>query len=164
MRRAEGIVDVEIAALREFARECRIVRLFLGMKADVLEEHEAAVGDGVRCGDGRRAHAVVDERDRRAEPFAEARRDGPQRILRIGFAVGPSQMRENDRLGAALAEPTQGLERGNDARFIADLAVLHRDVQVFAEQYALAADVARVAQRPKLQFRPLPASSSGPST
>ena len=73
VRGSEGIVDVEVAALaRASARERRIVGLFPGVEAHVLEEHEAAVGNRARRGDGGRTDAVVDERDRHAETFARA--------------------------------------------------------------------------------------------
>src|SRR5262249_1195705 len=58
MRRAERVVDVEIRERRELRRELRIVLLFFGMKAQVLEQHDAGAG-GVRLID-RLLHLVAD--------------------------------------------------------------------------------------------------------
>ena len=51
MRGAEGVVDVDVLAAREFVGEVAIVGLFLGMKAQVFEQDRASPGRARRsCG------------------------------------------------------------------------------------------------------------------
>ena len=101
------VVDVDVAALGEFAEaNAGSSGFFLSMKADVLELHEAAVRDVARRRHGRGADTIVDERHRHAEAFAQPRRHRPERVLRIGLAVGTAQVREDDRLRTALRAAT----------------------------------------------------------
>ena len=75
---AEGIVDIDIAELRQRLRERRIVLLFLTMEANVLEQSHssvAQVGADFFCWF---ADAITRESDRLTDQFLQPRghRDG----------------------------------------------------------------------------------------
>ena len=66
--------------------------------------------------------------------------DRPQRILRIG-PLGTAEMRQQDHLAALVGDLGDGRGDFFDAGRVGDLAVLHRHVEVDAQQHALALEV-----------------------
>ena len=66
-------------------------------------------------------------------------RDGRERELRVGSALGPAQVRGDDDLGAGVGQRLQRRHRRDDAARVGDVAVVvERDVQVRAHQHAAA--------------------------
>ena len=61
--------------------------------------------------------------------------------LRIGPALGPAEMRDDDDAGAALGQVLQARHQPLQPRRVGDLAVLDRHVEIGAHQHALALDV-----------------------
>lgn len=140
MRGAEGVVDVHVAergqALAELLDGALVgldlvtvgvlaAALLLGVEAQVLEEHDAAVGgavDGLLRG---LADAVVGEGDLLAvQELLELSRDGLEGVFGVGLAVGAAQVgHQDDSLGAILDGVLDGGEGADDALVVGDLGV-----------------------------------------
>ena len=119
VRRPEGVVDVELHAFRELPRGRGVVRRLAREEARVLEHPKPLVRKelGEPCRDGRD-------------------REGGIRSL------GPAEVGAHDDLGGtALEEQLERRQRGPDPRVVGDLPVLERDVEVAADEDALAVDV-----------------------
>src|SRR5438128_3141566 len=78
-----------------------------------------------------RADAVRDERDLAPEMGRELASDRSKRKVGVG-AGGASKVRHHDYRGSAMHEVAQRWYGGLDAGVVRDLAVGHRDVEVFA--------------------------------
>ena len=160
MRRPERVVDVKVPECGKGFGKRRIVRLFFGMETNVLEQHDIAVAQLRDRGLGHRADAIVGERDRCSQRCRKRRRDRAQRQRGDDLSVGAPEMREHDRARALIAQVAQRVAGREDARRVADRAVLHRNVEVFADDDALATHI-EAAERPKLHrsaARPWPAA------
>ena len=93
MRRAERIVHIDIGERGQRLRESRIVLFFLGMKPQVLEQHDAA--GLLRFGDRLRdllADAVFGEDDRPAQQLASRSATGRRLYLRVRLALRATEM------------------------------------------------------------------------
>ena len=135
MRRPERVVHIEIAERREHLRKLRIVFLLAGPKPGVLDEGDAATRQPPCCGyTGRR---IGNELDRRAEQFLQVADNLLERVLGIGAALRPAQVREQHDPRALLAQVLNRGERRAQPRVVGDLAVLERDVEVHPHQRAL---------------------------
>src|SRR5256885_13155750 len=88
VRRAERVVDVQVAALRELAREALVVLRLPWVEARVLEHVDALV----------------------RQELSQPRRDGRQRVLRtILLRLRPAEVRADAQLGrAALEQKLEG--------------------------------------------------------
>ena len=143
MRRREGVVDVDIAELRELLDERRIVLFLFLVEAGVLQQQHVAVlhrGDSLF---GSLADAVVREADVLLEDVRDLMRDGLERLLRVA-ALRTAEVREQDHLAALVGDFLDGRHDALDARRIGDLAILHRHVEVDAHQHALAGDISGI--------------------
>jgi len=94
---AEGVVHVEVAERRERFCKGSVVRFLFGMEAHVFEQHDVAIAQSCNRGICRRAHTVVGKGNGNAQTCREFCGDGAQRERGDGLAVGPSQMRQDDR-------------------------------------------------------------------
>ena len=171
MRRAERIVHVQIGERGQRRRELRIVFLFLRVEPQVFEQHDAAAGCLRLIHDPARlvADAVVDERHGLAEELGEAIGDRPQAHLRIHFALRPAQMAREHDGGAVIERVLDRRQRRADPRVVADDAVLQRDVEIDADEDALALEIEipdRKFHRPAngSRYRPFVTSSRSRST
>ena len=100
MRRAEGVVDVDVAQRRHLSRERVVVLLLALVEAAVLEQHDLPRLQRVE------PRAAVDpvahERHRHAEQLGQALRDRRQRVLGLPLAFGrPAEMRGHHHRRAA---------------------------------------------------------------
>ena len=119
VRRAERVVDVEVAVRGELARELGVVLRLARVEARVLEHVDALV----------------------RQQLAEPRRDGRHRERRVR-PLRPAEVRADAHLrGAVLEQQLERRQRRADARVVGDAAVLERHVQVGAHEHALAGDV-----------------------
>ena len=83
MRRAERVVDVEVAAVGELAREALVVGRLARVEARVLEHVDALVG----------------------QELAQPRRDRRHRVLRaVLLGLRPAEVRADAHLGRAVLE------------------------------------------------------------
>src|SRR5437879_669951 len=112
------------------------------MEPHVLQEQHLARLQPRDRGLGLRADAVRDEGHLAPEMCRELASDRSKRKLRVRTG-GASKVRHDDHRGSAMHEIPQRRYRGLDAGVVRDLAVGHRDVEVFADENPLARDVDR---------------------
>ena len=138
VRRAEGVVDVDVAQRRQLLGEPGVVAGLLRVEAEVLEQQDVAGPERGRGLRGRGADAVVRGRDGAAEQLGEARRHGRHAQPVDHLPLGPAEVgHEHDR--AALVEQVRDRGQGGaDARVVDDAAVFERHVEVDAHEHALA--------------------------
>ena len=123
MTGTEGIVDVRIDALDQLGHERGVVGLLARVEAQVLQQLDAGSKLGETCPD--RIH----------------------RVLRVGLALRPPEVRGTHDMCTAAGEPFDCRQGGADAEVVGDDAVVHRDVEVGAHQHPLAGDVAEIGER-----------------
>ena len=163
MCRRERVVHPEIAEPGKRGGELGVVLLLAFVEARVFEAEDVAGlhrGDG---GFGGSADAIVDERHRPFDDLRDGSGDRPQRLLRIA-ALRPPEMREQDHLAALVGDLGDGRAVPLDSGRVGDLAVLHRDVEIDAQQHALAAnvDVIKRVKRCHDLYRPMGVISTSP--
>ncbi len=143
VRRAERVVHVHVGERRELLRERRVVFLFFGMKAQVLEEYDrgALRVRGVNGLVRGVADAVFGERHRPAEQLREPGGHRTQAHVGIRLAFRPPQVAREDHRAAAFEHVLNRRQRSADAGVVADHAVLQRDVEVDADEDPLALEV-----------------------
>ena len=79
VRRAEGVVYVQVRDLRQFLREHRVVGLFLTVIADIFQQQEIPGLERVCRFLDLFANTVIDEGDRSMNQVSQFHRHGPQR-------------------------------------------------------------------------------------
>jgi hypothetical protein len=139
MRRAERVVHVDVAVLRQRSRE-RLVARFLGVVEPQVLEHEARPGrQRLRRGFGRGTDAVLRILDRRTEQLAEPLRGWLQPHRLDDLALRPPEMRHQHGAPSGLQD---GLDRRKalaDAGVARDLPLgIEGYVEVDAHEHALA--------------------------
>ena len=110
------------------------------MEADVLQQDDAAerqVGDH---GPGLIAHAVGGEPDRGAEQVFEVVDHRLQAHRRNDLALGSVEMGQQGDPGAGVAQFVDGRQGDAQAGVLGDLAGLHGNVEVDADQGGLAGE------------------------
>ncbi len=137
VRRAERVVHVDVAERRQFLRERRVVLLFLGMEAQVLEQQHLA---------GRRLHgfhfgadAIGRHLDRRPSSSCSRAATGCRLISGFGFSLGTPQVRRQDDTGAVFQRVLDGGQRRLDALVAGDFHValvvlLQRHIEIHADE------------------------------
>ena len=105
-----------------------------------LEQNNIAVAHGGNSSLGVLADDIVIVRkgNRLAQLLAQADSNGGQAELGLGAVLRLAQMAAQDDLSAVGNQLLDGRQCGVDAVIVGDNAVLHRDVEVAANQYALA--------------------------
>ncbi len=149
MRDGEGVVDVDVAELGECRHEFRRVFLFARMEAGVLEQRDFA---RLHRSDGflrLRPDAVESEGDGTAEDLRELGRHRRQRLRGIA-PFGPAEVRKQNGLAALADDVAHGGQRGDEARIVADPAVLDRHVEIHAHEHALTGQV-RLIERTEVR-------------
>ena len=141
MGRPERVVHEDVGVRRERLGELRVVLLLLRVEAEVLEEDRLARPhplDGVLGADPERVagHGHVPPQE-----LAQALADRPQPEPVLDLAVGPAEVAGEDDLRARAEERRDRRQGGPDARVVGDLAVGERDVEVDADEDALARGV-----------------------
>lgn len=127
VRRAESVVDVEIAALRELPREALVVLGLTRVEARVLEYVDPLV------------------HEERAEVLGD--RLHPERGI---LPARPTEVRADpDPRDIVLEQVFECRQRRTDPRVVCDLPALERHVQVGAQEHDLAGD-AGLADRTRL--------------
>ena len=120
MGRAEGIVHVKIAELRQRFGELRIVRFFLRLETHILEQRHVAF---VHVRDDRfrnLADRVVTENDRMIDERVQMIGHRPQRIFLDRLSFRPAEVRHQNCLRAVFAEIIDRRQTFADAGVIGD--------------------------------------------
>ena len=140
MGRREGVIDENVAERRELFGKAQVVLFFLAVKARILQTENVAV---LHPRDGRfrrRAHAILGEGDGLFHDLRHGDGYRPQRRLRIG-PLGTAEMRKQNDFAAFAGELGNGRRDLFDPRRVGYLAVVHRYVEVDAQQDAFALHV-----------------------
>src|SRR5262245_23071289 len=119
MRRAERIVDEEVAPLGEAPRGPGVVLRLSRVEARVLEYLDALVG----------------------QQLAEPRGDRSHRESRVGALRSAEVRAHGDVRRIAFEQELEGRQRGADPRVIGHPALVERDVEVRAYENSLARDI-----------------------
>jgi hypothetical protein len=143
VRRREGVVDIEIAELRQLLNEGRIVLLLTRVEAGVFEKKHIAVLERADGLGGAFADAVIGEGHGLVEMLRNRFRDRLQGFLGIA-SLRASEMGEKDHLSALVGDFLDGGKHALDARRVRHPAVLHRDVEVHPDENAFSLDLCLV--------------------
>src|SRR5256886_2638329 len=146
VRGAERIVDIKLAEGGQLPGKGRVVFGFAGIEADILQHHNLAVAHRPHSGLDRGTDAVLQVAHRPSHELAEPLRQRRGPVGVVDLAVGAAEMRDQDHARTALDQVLDRRERLADAGIVDDAAILDRDVEVDADQHALARDV-EVANR-----------------
>ena len=150
MARAERIVDVDVAEPRELVGECRVALLLALGKAQVVEEHHAAL----RHRGNRRTRRVVGAVVRRerhavrrigAQKLGQALGDRCERELGFkALALGPSEVAGEHRPSASGEHRANRRQARLDPAVVGYGSAVHRDVEIHTHEHPLAGHVHRV--------------------
>ncbi|EGE56036.1 hypothetical protein RHECNPAF_770084 [Rhizobium etli CNPAF512] len=142
----EGVVDINIAVGGKRLGEVGIVLFLAFVEARVFQKQDITVihrgdggGGGLAGAVGRRRHGVI-------EHFLDGGGNQRQRQIRRRAVLRSAEMGEQDHLGALLGQFEDRRRHTLDARRIGDLAILDRNVEVDADEHALAADVGEIVE------------------
>ena len=141
VRRAESVVDVDVAELRHPPRERVVVLLLPLVDPAVLEQDEVAGCERiVPCA---AVDPVANQRHVVPEEFPQPLRDRCERILGLPFPFRrPAEVRGDHHGAPARERIADARQRRADARVVGDRAgIVLRDVEVGAYEHALAAHV-----------------------
>ncbi len=141
MGRAKGVVDVDVRVARQRLRELGIVPLFLGVEAEVLKENAFAGLEALYGVLGAGAKGVTRYRNRHLEQLRESLGDGPQAHAVLDLAVGPAEVAGQNDDGTLSEQCLDRRQCGHDPAVVRDLAVLEGNVEVDADEDALACRV-----------------------
>src|SRR5215472_6705109 len=144
MRRAEGVVHINIRQTRELSGKIIVVSLFLGVEAQVLEQEGLSFLKLLRHLFGGQADTIRSKAYVRTAPkllveqHAEAFGGGLEAHLGIELPLGPSEMRRQDQPRPLTQRIFDRGESLADTRVVGDPAFLRkRHVKVHAHQYAM---------------------------
>jgi hypothetical protein len=141
VRGAERVVDVEVGEVGQRGGELRIVRLLLGVEAEVLEHQQVArtqLLDGHLDSGSER---VAGHPHRAAEELAEAVGDRLQAESVVHLALRPPEMAGEDDGRPTLQQVHDRRQAGANAGVVGDPPVVERDVEVGTQEDALARNV-----------------------
>ena len=141
--RPERVVHVQVGEIRELLRERRVVLLLFLVEADVLE-HDEVVALGARRGDrlhGRLADAVLGEGHLALQQRRQVIGHRLQAELGARPALRPPEVRREDHRRAVLQRVRDGGQRRPHPRVVLDAPLLDRDVEVDADEDALAGEI-----------------------
>jgi hypothetical protein len=115
-----------------------VLRGLVGVEPQVLEQGDIPVLERFDRLLGSRADRVVREHDGLAQQLAEPLRHRSEAVLRVGRALRPPEVRDDDDARTGMDQRVDRRHRRTDAAVVGDLVVLERHVQVAADQDALA--------------------------
>ena len=142
VRRAERVVDVCFAELGELLAELGIVLLLALVETKVLENQHLTILKGRCLGLGVWADGVGGERHGATEQLGEAQGRRAQRELLLeALARRTAEVAHEDDAGAFVDQFLDGGQRSADAGIVGADAICHGDVEVDADEHALAACV-----------------------
>ena len=140
VRGRKGVIDPDVAQLGERGDERRIVFLFAGVEAGVLETKDVA---GLHRGDRalrRFADAVVGKFHRPLDDTSNFGGDRLQRLLWVA-PLRPAEMRKQNDLAALVGDFSDRRCGALNAGRVGDDTILYRHVEIDAYQDALALQI-----------------------
>lgn len=141
---AEAVADVDVREAGQPVGEGGALGVVLaglaGVEAQVLDDGDTAVGEAGDDGLGGGADRVLGEGDVGAEQFTEAGGGRGEGEGGVRGTLGAAQVRGHDHPGARVGQRLDGGHHGADAAVVGDGGAVQRDVQVGADEDALARD------------------------
>src|SRR6202022_3088420 len=145
MRRPERVIDVNFAEFCQRLSEFWIVRFFLRLKAQILQQRDVAL---LHCGDDLFRHfadRVVTKDDWLIDQSVQIITDRSQRVFLDALTFRAAEVRHQNRLRLLLAKIIDRRQRFADSRVVCDfnlVAVLFdRHIEIDASQNALPANI-----------------------
>ena len=135
------IVDEQVGQIRQLLGEGRIVGFIAGVEAGVFQHRHIAVVQGVDRLLGRDADAILGKAHLAAQHLREGVGHRLERHFRHPLALRPVEMAAHDDMCAFVREFPDRRAEPFDPGEVGDFAVPHRDVEVGAQQHALAGDI-----------------------
>ncbi len=140
MRRREGIVHINIAKFGEGRDKIRLVLFLALMKASVFEQQNLPVFHDRNGALGIRPDAIRREQHDFVQGACQRLQEGRER-LRFIAASRAAKMRKQNCFAAFFGDFLDRGECGADAGVVGDFTVLHRHVQIDADEDALSLHV-----------------------
>ncbi len=142
---AEAVGDERVGERGELVGERRHARAVVlaglaGVEPDVLQHRDLAVGEPGDRGLRGLADGVGREGDVLPEQLAEAGGDRAQGVAVLGRALRTAEVRRHDHPRPGLGQGADGRDAGADPAVVGDGRAVERDVEVGADQDALALD------------------------
>ena len=134
VRRAKGVVDVEVAQTGERAGKLLVVGFFFGMEAQVLQQQDLVVSESEHHLLDFFSDAIGGKADRSFQQLVQPLDHRPQAQLRFPLPLGTAQMRGQDDAGALLARVLQGGQGSADARIVSHLSIPQGNVEVHPDE------------------------------
>ncbi len=137
VRGRKRVIDPDVAEFCQLSGEGWIVLFFLFMEAGIFQAQDIAI---LHCRNGLGRHvadAFPGKRHRLLDHLRQRGRDRLERIFGV-TPLGATEMREQDDLAALAGNFRDGRGDALEPRGVADLAVLHGNVEVDAQQHAFA--------------------------
>ena len=119
---------------------------FLRVEANVLEQHNVAIVHGGDLGLGVLTVGVLGQRHVGAQQLAEAGGNRGQAQLRDDLALRAAEVGHEDDLGAFFAQGLDGRQSGLDSTVIGDGGAVQRNIEISANQNALALEISKVLE------------------
>jgi hypothetical protein len=138
---AERVVDVEIGQGRESPREFGVVLLLARFEADVLEEEDFTRFQRTRCRPRLRTGDILGLDNVAPQNLSQMLSYRGETELGRGFAFRPAEVTDEDNRGTAREQVLDRRQRGADTGVVGDPSVLHRNVEVDADEDTLACHV-----------------------
>ena len=138
---AEGVVHVERREGAEDSSEDAVVRLLLGVEAQVFEQGHVTGTEGLGDLHGGHADAVFGEGDGLAEQLGETLADGREAELGVALALRAAEVGADEDGGAARDEVLDRRQGLANAGVVGNGAILEGHVEVGAQEDALSADI-----------------------
>ncbi len=141
MRRAEGVININIRQLCQPLCDLRVVFLLALVKARVFQHQHLArfqLAGRFFC---QRPDAVLHERNLLSQQLRQAHCRRAHRIFRFRSFFRPSQVRAQDDRRYVIQQILDGGQRGPDTGIVRYLSVLDRNVEIHPHQDALSPDI-----------------------
>ena len=138
VRGAESIVDIDFSERSKLLGKLGIVLFLFLVEEDVLQKNHVTglhLGDALlRVG----TDDVLGQHNLLVQLLAQTLGHGSQGVLHVELALGTAQMRAEDDGRIVIQQVLDGGQSRHNTGFIGNLRSVQRDVEVAANQYALA--------------------------
>ena len=123
-----------------------VLRGLLRVETNVLKQHNVAIVHGGDLGLSVLAVGVLGQRHVGAEQLAEAGGNRGQAQLRNDLAFRAAKVGHEDDLGAFFAQGLDGRQSSLDSTVIGDGGAVQRNIEISANQNALALEISKVLE------------------
>ena len=150
MHDAEAVGDEDLTESGDLLGVCgalfRILAGFLRVETHVLQQHDVAIVHSGDLGLGVLTIGVGSQRNGDAKQLAETGGDRSQGQFRNDLALRTAEVGHQNDLSALLAQSLDGRQGGLDATIIGDRGAVQRNVEIGANQNALALEISKVLE------------------